>query len=102
MSTGKLEHPSGQAPGTLGAVLYANAPAPADEREWAAMVGAVAAGDLGAVHGLYERMRKPVFTLALRLTSSRVLAEDLTIDVFGDLSTEASRYAPATDGTVVA
>jgi RNA polymerase sigma-70 factor (ECF subfamily) len=88
-------------PATLGDVLYAakskNVPS---ERDWVALVQRVAAGDQLALHGLYERTHRVVFTLALRLTSSRETAEELTLDVFHDVWRRAARYDPA-NGTVL-
>jgi len=43
-------------PGTLGELLYGDASkAPVSERDWAALVEAIAAGDQRALHALYER-----------------------------------------------
>ena len=88
-------------PATLGDVLYAgkstNVPS---ERDWVALVQRVAAGDQLALHGLYERTHRIVFTLTMRLTSSRETAEELTLDVFHDVWRRASRYDPA-NGTVL-
>ena len=88
-------------PATLGDVLYAakskNVPS---ERDWVALVQRVAAGDQLALHGLYERTHRVVFTLTMRLTSSRETAEELTLDVFHDVWRRASRYDPA-NGTVL-
>jgi len=88
-------------PATLGDVLYAgkSKTIPA-EREWVALVQRVAAGDQLALHGLYERTHRLVFTLTMRLTGSRETAEELTLDVFHDVWRRASRYDPA-NGTVL-
>ena len=88
-------------PGTLGDVLYANNSKPlALEAEWVALVASVAAGDQGALHALYERAHRPVFTLAMRITTSWETAEEVTLDVFHDVWRRASRY-DAVDGTVL-
>ena len=90
------------APGTLGAVLYANQPrAPEAERDWVALVRAVAKGDQVALHALFERTYRPVFTLIMRLRPERETAEALTLDVFVDLWRRAQVYDPA-QGTVLA
>ena len=89
-------------PGTLGAVLYANQPkAPESERDWVALVRAVAKGEQGALHALFERTHRPVFTLIMRLRPDRETAEELTLDVFVDLWRRAQVYDPAR-GTVLA
>jgi DNA-directed RNA polymerase specialized sigma24 family protein/quercetin dioxygenase-like cupin family protein len=90
------------APGTLGAVLYANQPrAPEAERDWVALVRAVAKGDQAALHALYERTYRPVFTLIMRLRPDRETAEALTLDVFVEMWRRALVYDPA-QGTVLA
>ena len=86
---------------TLGDVLYARVPAPVPEQGWAALVRAIAAGDELALHALYERAHRIVFTLILRITSNREIAEELTVDVFHDVWRRASRY-DAANGTVLA
>jgi hypothetical protein len=85
---------------TLGDVLYAKSKAPASEQEWVALVRCVAAGDQLALHALYERAHRPVFTLIMRITADRETAEEVTIDVFHDIWRHASRYDAAT-GTVL-
>jgi RNA polymerase sigma-70 factor (ECF subfamily) len=88
-------------PGTLGAVLYADKSKPrVSEEDWARLVQAVAAGDPVALHGLYERAHRVVFTLAMRITRNRETAEEVTLDVFHDVWRRASRY-DARNGTVL-
>ena len=86
---------------TLGDVLYARSKPPVLEQEWAALVQSVAGGDQLALHALYERAHRIVFTLMMRMTANRETAEELTIDVFHDIWRHASRYDAAT-GTVLA
>src|SRR5690242_4520474 len=88
------------APRTLGDVLYATPKAVASEAEWVAQVRSVAAGDQRALHALYERANRAVFTLAMRITASRETAEEVTVDVFYDVWRHASRYQEA-GGTVL-
>jgi RNA polymerase sigma-70 factor, ECF subfamily len=88
-------------PATLGDVLYAKSKAPVPEQDWAALVHLVAAGDQLALHALYERAHRLVFTLIVRITANRETAEELTIDVFHDVWRHASRY-DAANGTVLA
>jgi RNA polymerase sigma-70 factor, ECF subfamily len=88
-------------PGTLGAVLYANkARAPSPEKDWVTLVRSIAEGDQLALHALYERAHRPVFTLIMRITSNRHTAEELTLDVFHDVWRRAGRYQPE-GGTVL-
>lgn len=87
-------------PATLGDVLYATSKAPPSEQEWAALVEAIAAGDQRALHALYERAHRPVFTLAMRITVDRETAEEITLDVFHDVWRRAAGY-DAANGTVL-
>jgi RNA polymerase sigma-70 factor (ECF subfamily) len=89
-----------QSPATLGDVLYAKSKAPVPEQDWATLVQSIAAGDQLALHALYERAHRPVFTLIVRLTANRETAEELTVDVFHDVWRRASRY-DAEAGTVL-
>jgi RNA polymerase sigma-70 factor (ECF subfamily) len=88
-------------PLTLGDVLYAKSSPAESEQAWVKLVHAVAAGDQLALHALYERAKRPVFTLMLRLTANPAAAEDLTLDVFLELWRLAPDYNAA-KGTVLA
>jgi RNA polymerase sigma-70 factor, ECF subfamily len=93
--------PSDGAPATLGDVLYADRQQTlAREADWVQLVRAIAGGDQAALHSLYERTHRVVFTLTLRLTGCRETAEELTLDVFHDVWRRAGRYDPA-GGTVL-
>jgi RNA polymerase sigma-70 factor, ECF subfamily len=85
---------------TLGEVLYANSKAPAPEQEWVMLVQSIANGDQLALHALYERAHRPVFTLVMRITANRETAEELTVDIFHEVWRRAARYEPA-NGTVL-
>ncbi len=87
-------------PATLGDVLYAKGKAPALEQDWVALVQSIAGGDQFALHALYERAHRPVFTLIMRMTANRETAEELTVDVFHDVWCRAARY-DAENGTVL-
>jgi RNA polymerase sigma-70 factor (ECF subfamily) len=88
-------------PATLGDVLYANASKrPVAEAEWVGLVQSVAARDQRALHALYERAHRVVFTLTLRITANPQTAEEVTLDVFHDVWRQASRYQEA-NGTVL-
>jgi RNA polymerase sigma-70 factor, ECF subfamily len=88
------------APTTLADVLYAKTKVLVAEHDWAALVRSIAAGDQTALHALYERAHRPVFTLIMRITANRETAEELTIDVFHDVWRRAARY-DAVNGTVL-
>jgi RNA polymerase sigma-70 factor, ECF subfamily len=88
-------------PGTLGAVLYAGSTRPASlEKDWVDLVQAIAVHDQSALHALYERAHRPVFTLIMRITCNREVAEEVTLDVFHEVWRRASRYDP-TGGSVL-
>jgi RNA polymerase sigma-70 factor (ECF subfamily) len=87
-------------PATLGDVLYAKSKQPVPEQEWLALVQSIAAGDQLALHALYERAHRIVFTLVMRITANRETAEEVTIDVFHDVWWRAARY-DAANGTVL-
>lgn len=87
-------------PATLGDVLYANCPAPVLEQDWATLVQSIAAGNQLALHALYERSHRLVFTLIMRITANRETAEELTVDVFYDVWRRAPHY-DAANGTVL-
>jgi RNA polymerase sigma-70 factor (ECF subfamily) len=81
-------------PKTLGDLLFASGPEPLPEHEWAALVQAIAGGDHHALHNLYGRTHRIVFTLVMRITHNRETAEELTVDVFHDVWRRASTYTP--------
>lgn len=87
-------------PATLGDVLYAGSPASVPESDWVALVGAVAAGEQAALHALYDRAHRVVFTLVMRITANREIAEEATLDVFHDVWRRAAQY-DAANGTVL-
>jgi RNA polymerase sigma-70 factor, ECF subfamily len=82
-------------------VLYAQCKAAVPEHDWATLVQSIAAGDQLALHALYERTHRIVFTLIMRMTANRETAEELTLDVFHDVWRQAARY-DATTGSVLA
>lgn len=83
-------------------MLYANKARPVLlEQEWAGLVRAIAARDQAALHALYHRAHRPVFTLIMRVTCNRETAEEVTLDVFHDVWKRAADYDPAA-GTVLA
>jgi RNA polymerase sigma-70 factor, ECF subfamily len=81
---------------TLGDILYADkAKFRVSEDEWLQLVRAIAGGDQAALHSLYERTYRIVFTLIVRITMNRETAEEVTVDVFHDVWRKASTYDPA-------
>jgi hypothetical protein len=60
---------------TLGDVLYAKSKPPVAEQDWAALVQAIAGGDQLALHALYERAHRVVFTLMVRSTCSTMCGD---------------------------
>lgn len=87
---------------TLGDVLYPDKSRfRVPESEWASLVQAIARGDQLALHALYDRSHRIVFTLIMRITGNRETAEEVTLDVFHDVWRRASAY-DAAHGTVIA
>ena len=96
------KRPRGGTIGTLGDLLYADkAKTRVSEEDWVRLVRSVAAGDQAALHALYERTHRIVFTLIMRITRNRESAEELTLDVFHDVWRRASKYDDAAGGSVV-
>jgi RNA polymerase sigma-70 factor (ECF subfamily) len=88
-------------PATLGDVLYAAKPKSlVSEDDWVGLVRSIGAGDQLALHALYERTHRVVFTLIVQITRSRETAEELTLDVFHDIWRRAPGY-DAENGTVL-
>jgi RNA polymerase sigma-70 factor, ECF subfamily len=86
---------------TLGDLLYADeTKTRVSEDEWVRIVRAIATRDQSALHALYERTHRLVFTLTMRITGNRATAEELTIDVFHDVWRQASQYDTA-NGSVL-
>ena len=95
-----MDQPS-KPPATLGDVLYADASKTREsEQDWARLVRSISGGDQMALHAIYERANRPVYTLIMRLVANRETAEELTLDVFHDVWRRAAGYDPA-NGTVL-
>jgi RNA polymerase sigma-70 factor (ECF subfamily) len=85
----------------LGDLLYAdNARTPVSEKEWVGLVQSIATGDELALHALYERTHRIVFTVIVRIVNNRETAEEVTLDVFHDVWRRAATY-DAAGGSVV-
>ena len=99
--TRSRQDPGDRARRALGDLLYADkAKTPVSEKDWVGLVQSIAAGDQRALHALYERTHRIVFTLIVRITNNRETAEELTLDVFHDVWRRASTY-DAAGGSVV-
>ena len=86
---------------TLGDLLYVDkAKLHVSEKDWLSLVQRIAAGDQLALHALYERTHRIVFTLIVRIVNNRQTAEEVTLDVFHDVWRRASKY-DAAGGSVV-
>jgi RNA polymerase sigma-70 factor (ECF subfamily) len=96
----KLSSEIENSPTTLEDVLYANTAPRNTEQEWVTLVESIAAGDQLALHALYQRSHRVVFTLIMRITANRETAEEVTIDVFHDIWRRALHY-DAVNGTVL-
>jgi RNA polymerase sigma-70 factor, ECF subfamily len=95
------QDPRDRETGTLGDLLYADkATSPVSEKDWVRLVQSIAVGDQRALHALYERMHRLVFTVIVRITNNRETAEELTLDVFHDVWRRAATY-DAAGGSVV-
>jgi RNA polymerase sigma-70 factor, ECF subfamily len=85
---------------TLGDILFADGKPSTSEREWVTLVRSIAARDARALHALYQRTHRIVFTLIVRMVRDGQTAEELTLDVFHDVWERAPAYDPA-GGSVV-
>jgi RNA polymerase sigma-70 factor, ECF subfamily len=87
---------------TLGDLLYAiqSGARIRSEAVWVSLVRSIAAGDQLALHSIYEKTYRIVFTLIMRIVKNRETAEEVTLDVFHDVWRRASTYDPA-NGSVV-
>jgi RNA polymerase sigma-70 factor (ECF subfamily) len=83
---GVLKEKTQRDPATLGDVLYADGTiAQESEESWAALLQAAGAHDSQALHALFERTHRIVYTLILRITGVPEAAEELTLQVFYDV-----------------
>jgi RNA polymerase sigma-70 factor, ECF subfamily len=79
---------SGGTQATLGDVLYADGTISHEsEKAWEALLQSIAARDSKALHALFERAHRIVYTLILRITGAPDTAEELTLQVFYDVWT---------------
>jgi RNA polymerase sigma-70 factor (ECF subfamily) len=86
---------------TLGELLYADPSIThVSEKEWIALVRAIAAGDQAALRVLYEKTYAVVYTYLIRSTGSRELTDELILDVYQDIWCEAPVFNSA-EGSVL-
>ena len=86
---------------TLGELLYNNATrSRTSEKEWVALVRAVAAGDTSVFGTLYMWTQGIIFTSIVKITGNRAAAEELTIEVFHAVWRDAATYDPAVTSVV--
>lgn len=86
---------------TLGDLLYADKTKDRESEEnWLRLIQSIAGRNQRALDALYDRTHRIVFTLAMRITRDRQIAEEVTLDVFHEVWKRASRYDPA-NGSVV-
>ena len=90
-----------QAIATLGDLLYRDPQKrPVAEGAWLAKIQAIADGDARALRALFNRAHRLVFTLAMRITKDRAVAETVTVDVFHEIWQRADRYDPSRDTVI--
>ena len=88
-------HPDPQST-TLGDLLYPDrSTTVVAEAEWVHLVRSIADGDQQALRALFERSHRLVFTLAMRISGHREIAEEITLDVFQDIWSRSAKYDPA-------
>lgn len=85
----------GGAAKVLGDLLYADSTTAVSETDWVVLIQSIAAGDQQALHALYKRTHRLVFTLVVRITNNREIAEEVTLDVFHDVWRRAPTYDTA-------
>jgi DNA-directed RNA polymerase specialized sigma24 family protein len=86
---------------TLGGLLNCeNHGSRRSEKEWRALLGAIAGGDTSAFGTLYMWTQGFVFTSIVRITGDRIAAEERTVEVYHAVWRNASSYDPAS-GSVI-
>lgn len=91
-----MEKQAKGAKSTLGDVLYSGgAMASESEKAWVALLQSIAAHDPRALHALFERAHRLVYTLILRITGNPDTAERLTSQVFYDVWSYPSSFDAA-------
>jgi RNA polymerase sigma-70 factor (ECF subfamily) len=72
------------------------------EADWVSLIRSIAEGNQQALHTVYEKTHRVVFTLMVRVAKNQTLAEELTFDVFHELWLKASKFNPARESSAVA
>ncbi len=81
-------------------MLYARPARHPGEAEWVALVRAIATGEREALHALYARTHRMVFTMIMRITSNQDVAEEVTLEVYEELWRRAAHF-DGVHGTVL-
>jgi RNA polymerase sigma-70 factor (ECF subfamily) len=85
----------------LGDLLYArDAVGSPAEQQWIDLIQAISEGKHDAMHALYDRANRLVFTVILRIVRQPQLAEEVTVDVFYDVWRRAGAFDPS-GGSVI-
>jgi RNA polymerase sigma-70 factor, ECF subfamily len=85
----------------LGDLLYADPSlARVAEKDWLALIRAVAGGDQEALRVLHEKTYPLIFTYLIRLTGNRELTDAVIVDVYQDIWCEAPLFN-GSDGPVL-
>jgi len=86
---------------TLADLLYAGKTKTFEsEKDWIALVQSIAAGDQRALHALYERTHRIVFTLVVHMTNHHETADEVILDLFHGIWQGASTYDPANESVL--
>src|SRR5262245_27969046 len=73
-----------------GQVSHPNPPMP--RQEWESMLQRIAAGEHQALAELYDATSSAIFGLALRIVQARDVAEDVVVEVYSQVWTQAATY----------
>lgn len=96
MSVAPTDQSKGTVPLTLGELLYADpAITRIPEKDWLALVRAMAGGAETALQVLFEKASPIVSTYLMRLTGDRRVTEEIILEVFEDLWCEAPLFNEA-------
>jgi len=93
-----LRESARQSIGTLGTLLYKDESKPRmPEKDWVELLRRIGTGDSSALGTLYMWTHGIVFALSMRILKDRSKAEDVTVEVFQHVWSDASGF----DGTRV-
>ncbi|MDY6948348.1 MAG: hypothetical protein SXG53_21800, partial [Pseudomonadota bacterium] len=96
MSAASVKQNTVAIPFTLSDLLHADpAIAGVTEKDWLALVRAIAGGDADALRALFEKTEPLVVTYLMRMTGDRDVAETLMLEVFEGIWCEAPVFDSA-------